>query len=369
MQRLIRSQSSIPAPRPEAEQGHARDAVPTVADGQGVDPPRREAGVRCAEQRLEAVGPAVELGEHRRRRCFGVGEVDAVEPVRCRPQGGVDVQAAVGLVMREEALALGEREERTTSDDGQAVGMTRRSIEEVGFDEGDAGVGGPGIRDERTDAGPGSVGAHEQVSGVDAAVREGDLVPAVTQWPCGRDLVTPADGGLGQRVEQEITQLAAVDLGTASGAVVGLFPVHGGVLVEYAGGLAAGMDQGTEAVVETGGAQGRLAVVFVDVEHAALGPGVPVRLQVEDGGFDAVDVQDAGQGQAAESGADDGDGVMGVHGGSWCVGMSRRRVPAACVPGIGAVEDVDRRPLVRPAWPVQPWAAVRCPACRAGGLP
>ncbi|GAA1253763.1 hypothetical protein GCM10009665_50560 [Kitasatospora nipponensis] len=32
-----------------------------------------------------------------------------------------------------------------------------------------------------------------------------------------------------------------------------------------------------------------------------------------DGGLDAVQVQDAGQGQAAEAGPDDGDRVVGVH--------------------------------------------------------
>jgi hypothetical protein len=49
--------------------------------------------------------------------------------------------------------------------------------------------------------------------------------------------------------------------------------VDDGVLVEDAHGLAAGVDERAELLVETSGAQGGLAGVFVDVEHPALSAG------------------------------------------------------------------------------------------------
>ncbi|MFJ8824576.1 hypothetical protein ACIREE_22680 [Streptomyces sp. NPDC102467] len=56
----------------------------------------------------------------------------------------------------------------------------------------------------------------------------------------------------------------------------------------------------------------------MQVEHAALGACAGRGVQVEQGAGDAVDVQDAGEREAAEPGTDDGDGVVGV---SWGVGV------------------------------------------------
>jgi len=81
-------------------------------------------------------------------------------------------------------------------------------------------------------------------------------------------------------------------------------------VVEDAGGFATPVDDPLERVPEVAGTDRLLAVVVVDVEHPALDAGVPVRLEVEHGGLDSPDVQDAGRGEPAEAGADDGDGVV-----------------------------------------------------------
>ena len=80
--------------------------------------------------------------------------------------------------------------------------------------------------------------------------------------------------------------------------------------VEHARGLAARVDERAELVEQAGGAQRRLAVVLVDVEHAALRARVGRGLGLEDGGGDAVDVEDAREHQPAEAGADDRDGMF-----------------------------------------------------------
>lgn len=77
--------------------------------------------------------------------------------------------------------------------------------------------------------------------------------------------------------------------------------------------LPAGVDDGAELLVQAGVAQGDLAVLLVDVQHAALGTGGGRFIEFVDRGGDAVDVQRSGERQAAEAAADDGD-VGCVHG-------------------------------------------------------
>ena len=60
---------------------------------------------------------------------------------------------------------------------------------------------------------------------------------------------------------------------------------------------------------EAGRLERELPVVLVDVELAALGAGLRRRLRLVDRRGDAVDVQDAGEGEAAEARADDRDWV------------------------------------------------------------
>jgi hypothetical protein len=46
----------------------------------------------------------------------------------------------------------------------------------------------------------------------------------------------------------------------------------------HAGGFTAGMHELAEALIETGGLQGHLAVALVDIEHASLGADVRRRV-------------------------------------------------------------------------------------------
>jgi hypothetical protein len=133
------------------------------------------------------------------------------------------------------------------------------------------------------------------------------VVAAVAQRRDRGQLLAPLDRPGGQGFEQDPPQVAAEHLGTPAGAVVGLLEQQGAVRVEHAGGLGALVDDGVELVGEAGRGQGGLPVVLVQVELAALGPGLRRRLRLVDRGRDAVDVQDAGQGEAAQARPDDCD--------------------------------------------------------------
>jgi len=125
------------------------------------------------------------------------------------------------------------------------------------------------------------------------------------------DLVAPPDGAGRERVEQHLTQLAALHLRAATCAVVGFVEHDGPVPVEDPHRLAALQDEAAELVHQAGCLEGELPVVVVDVEHPALHARHRGRLRLVDRGRDSVDMQHAGEGEAAESGADDRD--CGVH--------------------------------------------------------
>ena len=82
------------------------------------------------------------------------------------------------------------------------------------------------------------------------------------------------------------------------------------MLVEHARCLAALVDDRAELAGEAGGFECELPVVFVDVELTALRAGLRRRLGLVDRRRDAVDVENACEGEAAEPRADDRD---------WCV--------------------------------------------------
>lgn len=132
----------------------------------------------------------------------------------------------------------------------------------------------------------------------------------LTLWP-------QADGTGRERVEQELAQFAALHLGPSAGAVVGLVVADGAVAVEDPHLLAAFEDEVAELRHQAGRLDRDLAVVVVDVEHAALRAGHRRGFGLVDRGRDAVDVQDAGQGESTEAGADDCD--WGAHRGLLCL--------------------------------------------------
>jgi hypothetical protein len=121
------------------------------------------------------------------------------------------------------------------------------------------------------DPGPGAVRADQQVRDDGGAVGEDHLVAAPAEGPGGADLAAPPDGPGRERVEQHLPQLAALHLGAAARAVVGLVEQDGPVPVEDPHRLTALQDESAELVRQTRRPQGRLAVVLVDVEHPALG--------------------------------------------------------------------------------------------------
>jgi hypothetical protein len=118
----------------------------------------------------------------------------------------------------------------------------------------------------------------------------------------------PPDRPAGQGVEQDPAEVPAEHLGTPLRAVVGQVEQHGAVRVEQAQRLGALVDDRAELVREAGVRERALTVVPVDVEPAALGAGLGPRVGLVDRRGNPVDVKDAGEGEAAESGADDRDG-------------------------------------------------------------
>ncbi|GAA3150389.1 hypothetical protein GCM10020001_087500 [Nonomuraea salmonea] len=120
-------------------------------------------------------------------------------------------------------------------------------------------------------------------------------------------LAPPAHRASGKCVEQHPPQVRALDFGPAALPVVGLLEQHGSVRAQCPHRLAALQHDGAEGVTEPGGFDRELAVVVVDVEHAALCPRIGRGFGFVDLDRYAVYVQDAGQGEAAEPGADDRD--------------------------------------------------------------
>lgn len=118
----------------------------------------------------------------------------------------------------------------------------------------------------------------------------------------------PAHDAVRKRVQQHLPQLAARDLGALARAVVGAVEQHGPCPVQDPVGLAAGQDEVAEPLEQAGGLERRLAVVGVDVQQPALGARGRRGLRFVDRDRDAVQVQDAGQDEAAEACSDDRDG-------------------------------------------------------------
>jgi len=132
-------------------------------------------------------------------------------------------------------------------------------------------------------------------------------VPALAQGARAGHPVTPPDGPGRERVEQRAAQLAAQHLGAPTRTVVGLLEQDGPAPVEEPHRLTARQDEGAELVHQSRRLQCRLAGVVMDVEHPALRPRGGGGLRLVDRGRDAVDMEDTGQGQPAEAGADDRD--------------------------------------------------------------
>jgi hypothetical protein len=138
-------------------------------------------------------------------------------------------------------------------------------------------------------------------------------VPTVAHGAGAGGPGAPADGARRQGVHEQVAQPAAVDLRPGAVALILLGEQDDAGGIDDAHRLTADVDERAELLVQAGDVQRRLAGVLVDVEHAALGAGVPARFEVEDGRLNAVGVEDPSGGEAAESPADDCYGVMRIH--------------------------------------------------------
>ncbi|MBR7838864.1 hypothetical protein KDL01_36695 [Actinospica durhamensis] len=114
----------------------------------------------------------------------------------------------------------------------------------------------------------------------------------------------------GERVQQQVAQIGAVDLGSLERGVVGrvLLEQQGAVRLEEAHVLALAAGDRVELFDQPGLAQGALPGFGVQVEHPALAARVARGFAFVHDGFDAVHVQHAGQEQPTRAGSHDGDG-------------------------------------------------------------
>ena len=180
------------------------------------------------DERGDLRRPADELRRHaclRRRR---VGEVDGREPLLRTDEDHVRVQDVMRFAVRQDALAGSEGEERSTPDGLRAGEVALVGVRQVGLDVRGAEVLGPGVGHERPHLRPGSVGADEQARGDRRSVVEGDLVLSAIEGADAGDLAAPLDGVLGQRLEQDASQLTARDLGASAAARVFFVEEDGG---------------------------------------------------------------------------------------------------------------------------------------------
>ena len=230
------------------------------------------------------------------------GDLGAGRPVGRGFQRDVDAQLAVALAVRDETLLVTQREEQAGPDHVGQRRVPRLGVLDADLHERDPGVHRRRLGEQRPHLGPGTVRTDQHVGRAGAAVAEGDR-------PAGHagDPVAPLDHPVRQRGEQQVAQVAAVDLGPGAVALVGQQQLA--AFVPDAHGVAAGQRELLKAVEDAGRTQRGLPGVLVHVEHAALMPGVRRGVPVVDLDVDAVYVQDGGQGQSPEAGSDDGDHV------------------------------------------------------------
>ena len=126
-------------------------------------------------------------------------------------------------------------------------------------------------------------------------------------WLDGDETMIPADEIGRDGVEEHLAEVAAVDFGAVSAGDVGLAEVEDAVFVVDVGLLVFVAGDALELRGEVGGGDGVLAGVSVHVERAALVADGGAGFALEDGDGNVVEVEDAGEDEAAGAGSDDGD--------------------------------------------------------------
>jgi hypothetical protein len=163
---------------------------------------------------------------------------------------------------------------------------------EEGLDKHGSDVGGTHIRDEGANLGPGAVRANQNLSGCRRVVGKGQHVLSATQPGNGFELVSPADCIGRQRLHEHLAQVSPVNLWTLAVSRAGPIEEDIVVLIDYPFRIFAGPDDVAEFVEKARRFERALAIMFVEIEPAALRACGRRGLGLIDCCPDAVDMQD-----------------------------------------------------------------------------
>ncbi len=296
-----------------ADQRHAWGTIPSVTNRQRVDRSHDRCRVALGDQCGESRCPPVEFGCYPHFGGYGVVEVDLRKPRRRSHQLYVGVEHATRLPVRGDPLARFEREHPAGPDRRSGCREPPIGVMQVGLNEGHADIGGLRVRYQRSHLRPSAIGADEQFGLHSRAIGESQPVTAGAKSPGSGELPPPPDRPGWQGINQDPPQVTPEHLRTH--AVSALVEQHIAVSVERAGRVAAIVNDCAEGVHQAGGSECALTVMYVNVKLAALCAGLRGGLCFIDRGRDAVDVEDAGEGQPSQACPNDGNGSG--HGGAF----------------------------------------------------
>jgi hypothetical protein len=291
-----------------AQQRHPGRALPSMSGRESVEHAQGRCDPPVGDQRSERRRPSLEFGRDPPGRRVGIGEVDAGEPLHGAVQRDISVKDGVRLTVREDPLSRSERKQGAAADRLGRLRMPRVRVMQISLNERRADIFGLGVRQQRADLRPGAVSADEKFGFCCRPVGEGQRVPTVAKRRDFSELLSPLDRLKGQGLKEYPPEVAPENLGSAARAVVGLLEHQGAMPVEHARGLATRVDNGAERVGEAGRRERGLPIWLMDVELATLCASGCRRLGLIDCRGDIVDVEDAGEDEPAETGADDRDG-------------------------------------------------------------
>ena len=133
---------------------------------------------------------------------------------------------------------------------------------------------------------------------------------AVSTRRYGGYLVTPSDHFLRYRIDEHLSQFAAIHFGPLDGISTGFVQEDRAVFVDDAFCILTGTDEGKKGLEQTRSFDGKLSVVFVKIEKTALRPCMSGCFRFIDGSSHTMEMENPGKGKAAESGTDDCDWVL-----------------------------------------------------------
>src|SRR5579862_639806 len=123
------------------EQGYARYPFPANPDRKSVDRPKHRLDLAFGNEGCKLGSPSSKLLRETRQASICVAEIDRSNPVLRLIQGNVDMQASVGIAMREDSFAGCNCHERATADRIRAGFIARVPAGEERLDKTGASVG------------------------------------------------------------------------------------------------------------------------------------------------------------------------------------------------------------------------------------